>query len=152
MAHAVPEQSPLKGYCFEDIQMGMEASYSRRIDEEDVAAFAKLSGDVNPVHLDEAYAASTPFKGRIAHGILTASYISTVFGTKLPGPGCVYVTQTLKFRAPVRIGDEVIAKVVVTGLAPEKKRVTFACSCTVKDKVVLEGEATLMVPSRESST
>jgi 3-hydroxybutyryl-CoA dehydratase len=141
-------QSPLTGHFFEDIQIGMEASYTRTVQEADILAFAQVSGDVNPVHLDEAYAAASPFKGRIAHGILTASYISTVFGTKLPGPGCVYVSQTLKFRAPVRIGDEVTAKVVVTGLAPEKKRVIFSCSCSVKDKVVLEGEAALMVPSR----
>jgi 3-hydroxybutyryl-CoA dehydratase len=141
-------QTPPKGYFFEDIQIGMEASCTRTVEEADIAAFARISGDVNPVHLDEAYAAASPFKGRIAHGILTASYISAVFGAKLPGPGCVYVSQTLKFRAPVRIGDEVTAKVVVTGLVPEKKRVIFSCSCSVKDTVVLEGEAALMVPSR----
>jgi 3-hydroxybutyryl-CoA dehydratase len=143
-----PSQSPLKGYFFEDIQIGMEATYTRLVEESDVMAFARISGDMNPVHLDEAYAAATPFKGRIAHGLLTASYISTVFGTKLPGPGCIYVSQSLKFRAPVRPGDEVTARVLVTGLAPEKKRVMFSCSCKVKDTVVLEGEAALMVPSR----
>lgn len=142
------QQPPLKGHFFEDIQIGMEATYTRTVQEADIQAFAQVSGDVNPVHLDEAYAAASPFKGRIAHGILTASYLSTVFGTRLPGPGCIYVTQTLKFKAPVRIGDEVTAKVVVTGLVPEKKRVIFSCSCSVKDTVVLEGEAALMVPSR----
>jgi 3-hydroxybutyryl-CoA dehydratase len=150
MAQESLTQPPLKGYFFEDMQIGMEATYTRKVQESDITTFAQISGDVNPVHVNEEYAAKSLFKGRIAHGILTASYISTVFGTKLPGPGCIYVSQTLKFRAPVRINDEVTAKVVVTGLAPEKKRVIFSCACIVNDKAVLEGEAVLMVPSREA--
>ena len=98
-----------KGYFFEDLAVGMEASYAKTITNDDVLAFAELSGDKNPVHLDDAYAAGTMFKQRIAHGFLTASLFSTVLGTKLPGPGCIYLSQSLKFRAPVMIGDEVVA-------------------------------------------
>lgn len=136
-----------KGRLFEDLEVGMEATYSRIVTEADIVAFAEVSGDHNPVHLDEEYAAGTMFKGRIAHGMLTASYISTIFGTRLPGPGCIYVSQTLNFRAPVRIGDEVVTKVVLTELIPAKKRAVFACDCSVKGKSVLQGEAVLMVPS-----
>ena len=137
-----------KGRCFEDIEVGMEASYTRIVGEEDILAFASITGDDNPLHLDEAYAAATHFKGRIAHGMLTASYLSTIFGTRLPGPGCIYVSQSLNFRAPVRIGDEVTAKVTVIELIPAKKRVIFACDCSVGGKTVLQGEAVLIVPSR----
>jgi 3-hydroxybutyryl-CoA dehydratase len=136
------------GYFFEDLSFGVEASMAHTVKGQDIDDFARVSGDVNPVHLDEAYAATTPFKRRIAHGILTASYISAVLGTKLPGPGCIYVSQTLTFRAPVHIGDEVIATVRITDLIPEKRRAIFHCVCKVGDKAVLEGEAVLMVPSR----
>lgn len=136
------------GRVFEDLEVGMEATYSRIVTEADIVAFAEISGDKNPVHLDEEFAAGTMFKGRIAHGMLTASYISTIFGTRLPGTGAIYVSQTLNFRAPVRIGDEVLAKVVLTELIPAKKRAVFACDCSVKGKSVLQGEAVLMVPSQ----
>lgn len=136
------------GYYFEDLQLGMEASYVRRVTESDVHTFAALSGDENPIHLDEAYADQTLFKGRIVHGILSAGYISAVIGMKLPGPGCIYVSQTLNFRAPVRIGDEVVASARVTELLPEKKRVILSCDCSVDGKTVLEGQAVIMVPSR----
>lgn len=136
------------GRVFEDLEVGMEATYSRIVTEADIVAFADVSGDNNPVHLDEDYAAGTMFKGRIAHGMLTASYISTIFGTRLPGPGSIYISQTLNFRAPVRIGDEVLTKVVLTELIPAKKRAVFACDCSVKGKSVLQGEAVLMVPSQ----
>jgi len=105
-----------KGYFFEDLAVGMEASYAKKITNDDVLAFADLSGDTNPVHLDDAYAAGTMFKQRIAHGFLTASLFSTVLGTKLPGPGCIYLSQNLKFRAPVHIGDEVVATGKITSL------------------------------------
>jgi 3-hydroxybutyryl-CoA dehydratase len=137
-----------KGHYFEDLEVGEEASYRRVVTEADILGFAEVSGDTNPVHLDETFAAATPFKGRIAHGLLTASLFSTVFGTKLPGPGAIYVSQTLNFRAPVRIGDEVIARVTLTELIPEKRRAIFDCDCSVKGKTVLAGEAVLMVPAR----
>jgi 3-hydroxybutyryl-CoA dehydratase len=136
------------GHFFEDMSVGMEASIAHTVTADDIEAFARVSGDANPVHLDEAYAAATPFKHRIAHGILTASYISAVFGTKLPGPGCIYVSQTLNFKAPVYIGAEVIATVKITDLIPEKRRAIFYCVCKVGEKAVLEGEAVFMVPSR----
>jgi 3-hydroxybutyryl-CoA dehydratase len=138
-----------KGYFFEDLAVGMEASYAKKITNDDVLAFADLSGDKNPVHLDDAYAAGTMFKQRIAHGFLTASLFSTVLGTKLPGPGCVYLSQTMKFRAPVYIGDEVVATLRVTGLDPNKARATLACDCAVNGKTVLEGEAVMMVDRRQ---
>ena len=136
------------GRFFEDLSLGMEAGIARTVKAPDIDDFARVSGDVNPVHLDEAYAATTPFKQRIAQGILTASYISAVFGTKLPGPGAIYISQTLNFKAPVLIGAEVITTVKITDLIPEKRRATFHCLCKVGDKTVLEGEAVLMVPSR----
>ena len=110
---------------------------------------AGLSGDTNPVHLDDAYAANTMFKQRIAHGFLTASLFSTVLGTKLPGPGCVYLSQSLKFRAPVHIGDEVVATAKITGLDAEKGRAVLATQAAVNGKSVLDGEAVMMVPRRE---
>ena len=136
-------------HFFEDLSIGMEASYVRLVTEEDIIGFAELTGDKNPIHLDEEYAAGTLFKGRIAHGMLSAGYISAVLGTMLPGPGAVYVSQSLNFRRPVHIGDEVTAKARVTELLPEKKRVILTCDCSVAGKTVLEGEALLMVPSRE---
>jgi 3-hydroxybutyryl-CoA dehydratase len=138
-----------QGYFFEDLAVGMEASYTKKITNEDVHAFAELTGDNNPVHLDDAYAAGTMFKQRIAHGMLTASLLSTVLGTKLPGQGCIYLTQTLKFRAPVLIGAEVMATVKITSLDPEKGRAVLATMCSVNGKSVLDGEAMMMVPRRE---
>ena len=140
-----------QAYHFEDLQLGMEATFQRVVTETDIVAFAEVTGDKNPVHLDRAYAEKTMFKGPIAHGMLTASYISAVFGMELPGPGAIYVSQTLNFRAPVRIGDKVVAKVKVAELIAAKKRARFDCACTVKGKVVLEGEAILMVPSRPAT-
>ncbi len=140
-----------QAYHFEDLEVGMEATFSRAVSEKDIASFAEVTGDKNPVHLDAEYAAKTMFKAPIAHGMLTAGYISAVFGMELPGPGAIYVSQTLNFRAPVRIGDQVIAKVKVAELIPAKKRARFDCTCAVGDKVVLEGEAILMVPSRPKS-
>lgn len=136
-----------KGYVFEDLKVGMEASYTRVITDADLRNFADVSGDHNPVHLDEAYAAATMFKGRIAHGMLSASFISKVIGTQLPGPGTIYMSQSLNFRAPVRIGDEVVTTVSVAELLPEKKRAVLTCRCLVNGKAVLEGEALVMVPS-----
>jgi 3-hydroxybutyryl-CoA dehydratase len=136
------------GKYFEDLTLGMEAELTRTVTDADVRAFAAVSGDDNPVHLDAAYAATTPFKERIAHGMLTASYISALLGVRLPGPGAIYISQTLSFRRPVKLGDEVIARVEITGLDPERARATFACKCSVGGKAVLEGEAVVMAPRR----
>lgn len=136
------------GHFFEDLHIGMEASLVRIVGGDDLQTFAELTGDANPIHLDEAYAKETPFRQRIAHGMLSASYISAVFGTKLPGPGCIYISQTLNFRAPVHIGDHVIATVRVSDLIEHRKRAIFACHCAVDGKVVVEGEAVIMIPSR----
>ena len=138
----------LNGYYFEELSMGQSAVFGKTVTEADIAAFAGVSGDTNPVHLNEEYAKNTMFRGRIAHGMLSAAFISTVFGTKLPGPGCIYVSQSLKFKAPVKIGDTVMARVEVTALNPDKKFATFKTTCSVGDKVVLDGEATLMVPTK----
>jgi 3-hydroxybutyryl-CoA dehydratase len=145
------EQAPTRGYYFEDLVPGMEASLTRLVTMADIERFAEVSGDFNPVHLDEAYAAATVFKKPIAHGILSAAYISAVFGMQLPGPGAIYVSQTLNFRAPVYIGDEVTATVRVTELIEAKRRAMFACTCRVGEKTVLEGEAVLMVPARPAT-
>lgn len=137
-----------KAHAFEDLQLGMEARLVRTVTQAEIQSFADISGDFNPVHLDTAYAATTPFKSTIAHGMLTAAYISAIFGTNLPGPGCIYVSQTLNFRAPVRPGDEVTTLVKIVDLIPAKKRVRFDCVCAVAGKTVLEGEAILMVPGQ----
>ncbi|MEE8253353.1 MAG: MaoC family dehydratase [Hyphomicrobium sp.] len=137
-----------KGVFFEDLSVGQEASLSNTVSEANIVAFAEISGDRNPVHLDADYAATTMFKERIAHGMLSAAYISAVFGMKLPGPGAIYISQTLKFKAPVKIGDTVVTTVKVAELMPEKRRARFECVCTVNDKPVVEGEAMLMVPAR----
>lgn len=136
------------GYYFEDLSVGMEASYAKTITNDDILAFAELCGDINPVHLSDEFAASTVFKKRIAHGFLIGSLFSTVLGTKLPGPGCIYLSQSMKFKAPVYIGDEVVATLKVTGLDADKGRATLACDCTVNGKTVLEGEAVMMVDRR----
>jgi 3-hydroxybutyryl-CoA dehydratase len=143
--------SHAQSYYFEDLSIGLEASITRTFSGEDLAAFASLTGDTNPIHLDEAYAATTPFKHRIAQGMLTATCISAVFGTKLPGPGAIYVSQTLNFRAPVYVGDKVVTSVRVVELIPARKRAIFACVCRVGERVVIEGEAVIMVPSRQGS-
>jgi 3-hydroxybutyryl-CoA dehydratase len=136
------------GLFFEDLTVGQAASFAKTITEADILLFAGVSGDTNPVHINEEAAAATMFKGRIAHGMLSASLISTVLGTRLPGPGTIYLAQNLKFRAPVRIGQTVTATATVTALDPAKKRATLATVCTVEGKPVIEGEATVMVPSR----
>ena len=137
-----------EGHCIEDLSVGMTASFSKTVTEADIVLFAGISGDTNPVHLNQEYASSTMFQGRIAHGMLSVSFISAVLGTKLPGPGAIYMSQTLKFKAPVRAGDTVTARATVTEVIPEKRRVVVRTVCTVGETVVIEGEATLMVPTR----
>ena len=135
------------GFYYEDLGIGQSASFAKTVTEADLVLFAGVTGDTNPVHLDQEFAESTMFKGRIAHGMLSAGFISTVFGTKLPGPGAIYLSQTLNFKAPVRIGDTVVATVTVTAL-DGKRRATFATVCTVAGKPVLDGEAVMMVSPR----
>lgn len=137
-----------QGLHLEDLNLGMSATYAKTVSEADIVLFAGISGDNNPLHLDEDYARSTMFKSRIAHGMLTASFISTVVGMRLPGPGCVYISQNLRFKAPVRIGDTVRAVVEVTGIDLDRARVTVSTRCLVGEKVVIDGEAVLMVPRR----
>lgn len=136
------------GYFFEDLTVGMSDSYTRTITEQDISRFAEVSGDNNPVHMDAEFAATTRFKKRIAHGMLSGSFISTVVGTQLPGPGCLYVSQTLKFRAPVYIGDEVTTTVTITELNPRRGYVTLDTVCRVGDTDVIRGEAMMLVPKR----
>lgn len=135
---------------FEDLSLDQEATLSTTVSEADIVKFAEVSGDTNPVHLDADYAAGTMFKERIAHGMLSAAYISAVFGTKLPGPGAIYISQSLKFTAPVKIGDTVETTVKIVDLNAEKKRAKFETVCSVGGEPVLKGEAELMVPKRPS--
>ena len=130
----------------EEIEIGMNVSYSQTITDADVKAFSGISGDRNPVHLDEQYAENSRYKKRIAHGLMTASYFSALFGTKIPGEGCVYVSQSLNFKRPVYIGDTVVETVEVISVDLAKKRVFFRTTCKVKNKVVTDGEAELFVP------
>ena len=130
----------------EEIEIGMNVSYSQTITDADIKAFAGISGDRNPVHLDENYAQNSKFKKRIAHGMMTASYFSALFGTKIPGEGCVYTHQSLNFKRPVYINDTVEATVTVTEVDIEKRRVKFKTVCKVDNKIVTDGEAELYVP------
>lgn len=134
--------------CFEDMHVGMNETIEKIIGNDEVKTFADLTGDNNPIHLDEDFAATTMFKGRIAHGMLTASLISNILGTKLPGTGAIYLSQSVRFRAPVMLGDNVVVSVTVSEMNEKRKIVTMACKCSVGDKVVLDGEASVMVPSK----
>ncbi|MCP5267495.1 MAG: MaoC family dehydratase [Zoogloeaceae bacterium] len=131
------------GYNIEDIQPGMSASVAKTVTEADIILFAGVSTDINPAHLNEEYAKDTQFGGRIAHGMLSASFISAVLANKLPGPGTIYMGQTLKFKAPVRIGDTVTATVTVKEVVVEKRRCVLEAVCTVNGKTVIEGESTM---------
>ena len=148
MSNTQRDFSEVYSHRFEDLELGMSASVSRTVSEVDILMFAGVSGDTNPVHLDQEFAASTMFGGRIAHGMLSAGLISAVFGTRLPGPGSIYLSQTLKFKAPVKIGDTVVARVTVKELKTEKRRAVFSTVCSVGSTVVLDGEAELLIPAR----
>jgi 3-hydroxybutyryl-CoA dehydratase len=138
---------PLRTLFFEDLKVGMSERLRKTVASSDVVGFAQLTGDRNPIHLSEHFAAKTTFGQRIAHGLYTASLISAVLGTRLPGPGAVYISQTLHFRAPVKIGDTVTVTVRVAELVPERRRARLACVCKVGREVVLDGEALVKVPS-----
>src|SRR5437763_12702879 len=128
---------PLRTLFFEDLSVGMTETLEKTVSSNDVVGFAELTGDRNPIHLSEHFAAKTSFGRRIAHGLYTASLISAVLGTRLPGPGAVYVSQTLNFRAPVRIGDTVEVTVTVAELTPDRQRARLTCSCAVGGEGVL---------------
>ena len=140
----------MQGLFFEDLSLGQSADMTKIVTTADIEAFAAVSGDTNPVHLDEAYARGTTFGGRIAHGMLAAAYISAVLGTRLPGPGAIYLSQSLRFRRPVKIGDPVTAIVTVKALDPAKGHATLETVCQVNGKTVVDGEALIMVPRRGS--
>ncbi|WP_198265342.1 MaoC family dehydratase [sulfur-oxidizing endosymbiont of Gigantopelta aegis] len=136
----------LHGVNFNDISIGMSANYSQTITDADIKSFAGISGDHNPVHMSDEFAENSRFGQRIAHGLMSASFFSALFGTKIPGPGCVYVSQNLKFKKPVYIGDTVTATVTVTSIVQDKRRVFFSTTCKVKNKAVITGEAELFIP------
>ncbi len=136
---------PSRGYTIDELSPGMTASYERVVTIADIEAFAEVSGDHNPVHLDDAYAKTTRFKGRIAHGMLGASFISTVLASTLPGPGTVYLAQSLSFKAPVRPGDKLEARVTITEVIRDKKQAKLATQCRVGETLVIDGEATVLV-------
>lgn len=139
----------LNGYDMEDLEVGMTATFAKTITEADIVLFAGVSGDNNAMHINEEFAAGTLFKGRIAHGMLSASVISAAIANKLPGPGTIYLKQSLEFKAPVRAGDTVHAKVTVRELTPPKKLVALDTVCSVRDTVVIIGEALVKVGARK---
>lgn len=138
----------LHGYYLEDLEVGMSDSFAKTISEADVYGFAGISGDTNPVHINEEYASTTPFGQRIAHGMLSAALISTVAGTKLPGPGAIYVDQQIKFKAPLFIGQTARAEITVKEINERRRRVLCDTNVYVGDKVIATGEATFMVDTR----
>ena len=139
---------PLHGYYMEDLEVGMSAVYGRTIAEGDVSLFAGLCGDDNPLHVHEEFAARSRFEGRVVHGAHTASLISAVIGTRMPGPGAIYLSQNSRFRAPVRIGDTVNVRATVTDIDRGRNRATIETVCQVGETVVIDGEARVWVPSR----
>jgi len=134
----------MRGYTIDQLEVGQKASFSKTVTETDVYMFAGITGDVNPIHIDKEYAKNSIFKDRVAHGMLSAGFISAAIGVQLPGPGSIYSGQTLKFLAPVYIGDTVTATVEIIEIAAEKGRVILKTTCTNQDgKTVLDGEATI---------
>jgi 3-hydroxybutyryl-CoA dehydratase len=135
------------GYTLEQLSVDQSVEYRKVVTQSDVQVFAEVTGDTNPVHLDADYAATTSFGQTIAHGMLTAGFISAAIGTQLPGPGCIYLEQTLKFRAPVFIGQEVVTTITVTDINERRRRATLKTVCECEGKVVVTGEATIMLPA-----
>ena len=143
------DNNPRGTICIEDIEMGMTRYVRKIITDQDIEKFAEISTDHNPVHLDDEYARDTIFEGRIAHGMLTAGLVSAVIGEQLPGHGTIYMSQNLKFLAPVRPGDLGHAEVKVIDMVIDKRRVKLDCRCEVNGKNVLVGEAMVLAPSRK---
>ncbi len=142
------ERHPSGGYILEELFVGMTAEKRVAVTEERIRLFAEASDDFNPVHMDEAFASKTAYRGRIAHGLLSASFGSAVVGTILPGAGSIYLTQTLAFHRPVRIGDVVVARVTVSAIDEVSARVTLRCEGLVGEDLIMDGEATVRVPRR----
>jgi len=140
----------MQGLFLEELSVGQSAELTRTVGAADIEAFAAVSGDNNPVHLDADYAATTSFGERIAHGMLSAGYISAVIGTQLPGKGAIYLSRTLRFKRPVKIGDVVTARATITGIDAAKARVTLDTVCLVNAKPVIEGEAVIMVARKDA--
>jgi acyl dehydratase len=140
--------APVRGYILDELEVGMTAEIERTVTAEQIAQFAEASTDYNPVHMDEAYARTTAFRGRIAHGLLPASFVSAVVGTQLPGAGALYLGQTLSFAKPTRIGDTVTARVRVKSIDKESARVVLETTALVNGETALEGEAVVRVPRR----
>jgi len=140
----------LSNFIYDEIYIGQTAHYTKQVESRDILLFAAASGDVNPVHLDEAYAATTAFKGRIAHGMLTGAIISAALAMELPGPGTIYLGQSLKFRLPVKIGDTITINLEVTEKRDKRKYVTLDCKAyNQNDKLVASGTAEVMAPSEK---
>lgn len=139
----------MNGLYFDELSVGQSAQTTTVVGAADIDAFATVSGDHNPMHVDEAYASTTLFGGRVAHGMLSAAYISAVLGGKLPGPGAIYLSQSLRFRRPVKIGDPVTAIVTVRALDEKRAHVTLDTRCQVNGKTVVDGEAVVVVPRRD---
>ena len=141
----------MNGLYLEDLKVGMSAMFGKTVTEADIVAFAGVSGDTNPIHLHDGFAKSTRFGQRIAHGMLSAGFISAVIGTKLPGPGSVYISQTMNFMAPVLIGETITAVATITAIDERRRRVTLKTQCLNGDKVVIDGEAIILVPRRAAA-
>jgi len=139
---------PSGGYILEELAVGMTAEKRIIVTEQRIDQFAAASDDFNPVHMDEAFAARTAYRGRIAHGLLSASFGSAVVGTILPGAGAIYLGQTLNFHKPVRIGDVATARVTVAAIDEAAARVVLRCEVEVGGEVVMDGDATVRVPRR----
>jgi 3-hydroxybutyryl-CoA dehydratase len=143
--------SAMNGLFLEDLKVGQQAMFGRTVTDADILAYAGVSGDTNPIHLHDGFARTTRFGQRIAHGMLSAGYISTVIGTKLPGPGAVYISQTLNFMAPVVVGDTITAIATITEIDDKRRRVKLKTQCLNGDKVVIDGEALVLVPRRDAA-
>ena len=131
---------------FSELTVGQSAEFTKTVTETDIVMYAGITGDFNPMHVNEEYARQSLFSARIAHGMLTAGYVSAVLGMKLPGEGSIYMSQTLRFTQPVRIGDTITARIEVIELFPEKKRVRLATTCRNQDHdLVLDGEALVLM-------
>ena len=140
-----------QGYAINELEVGQTAEITRLVDEDAVRKFAEVSGDFNPLHMDEDYARRSPFRGRIVHGALVASFISCVLGNHLPGPGAVFAGMTMRFQRPVRIGDTVIARATVTEVDVRQRRATLACVCEVDGEVCMEADAEVIVRKRRKA-
>ena len=141
-----------EGFAITELEVGQTAEIVRVADDDAVRKFAEVSGDFNPLHMDEAYARKSPFRGRIVHGALVASFISCVLGNHLPGPGAVFAGMTMRFERPVRIGDKVIARAVVTEVDVKARRVKLACVCEVEGQTCMEADAEVIVRKRRKAS